>query len=64
MVKVISLFSGCGGMDLGFEEAGFGIAYANDIDKDAYATFSANFPIKMDNKKCTTNIIKILHRHQ
>ncbi len=50
MVKVISLFSGCGGMDLGFEEAGFGIAYANDIDKDAYATFSANFPIKMDRR--------------
>ncbi|PJF30072.1 MAG: DNA cytosine methyltransferase, partial [Phototrophicales bacterium] len=31
--SVISLFSGCGGMDLGFSQAGFDIVYANDIDE-------------------------------
>ena len=28
-MKVISLFSGCGGLDLGFERAGFEIPIAN-----------------------------------
>ena len=30
--SVISLFSGCGGLDLGFIKAGFEILFANDID--------------------------------
>jgi modification methylase ngoPII len=32
-MKVISLFSGCGGLDLGFEQAGFEILIANEFDK-------------------------------
>jgi len=32
---LISLFSGCGGMDLGFKQAGFNIVWANDFDPDA-----------------------------
>lgn len=40
--KLISLFSGCGGMDLGFKEAGFKIVYANDFDKDAQSVYSLN----------------------
>jgi modification methylase ngoPII len=32
-IKVISLFSGCGGLDLGFEQAGFEIPIANEFDK-------------------------------
>ena len=47
-MKVISLFSGCGGMDLGFAQAGFEIAYANDIDRDARATYELNFGMKVD----------------
>ena len=30
-MNVISLFSGCGGLDLGFERAGFNIPVANDV---------------------------------
>jgi DNA (cytosine-5)-methyltransferase 1 len=40
--KVISLFSGAGGMDLGFKQAGFDIVFANDFDKDSCQTYSKN----------------------
>ena len=40
--QLISLFSGCGGMDLGFKKAGFDIIYANDFDSDAQAVYSLN----------------------
>ena len=40
--RLISLFSGCGGMDLGFKKAGFDIVFANDFDSDAQAIYSLN----------------------
>ena len=43
-MKVISLFSGCGGLDLGFEMAGFDIPIANEYDPTIWATFEANHP--------------------
>lgn len=43
-MKVISLFSGCGGLDLGFERAGFEIPVANEYDKTIWATYKANHP--------------------
>ncbi len=53
--KAVSLFSGCGGLDLGlhggfeflgqrFEENGIQVAFANDINKAATETFKLNFP--------------------
>jgi len=33
LMNIISLFSGCGGLDLGFERAGFDIPVANEFDK-------------------------------
>lgn len=38
----VSLFSGCGGIDLGFRQAGFKTVFANDIDADACMTYRAN----------------------
>ena len=40
--KMVSLFSGCGGLDLGFEKAGFDIIWANDFDADAQAVYRLN----------------------
>ena len=47
-LKIISLFAGCGGMDLGFRLAEhpkyeYEIAWANDFEKDACATYEKNF---------------------
>jgi len=38
----VGLFSGCGGFDLGFEQAGFRSVAALDIDPEAVATYNAN----------------------
>lgn len=40
--KVVSLFSGIGGLDLGFDYAGFNIIWANDFDKYACETYREN----------------------
>lgn len=42
-MKVGSLFSGIGGIDLGFQQAGFNIVWANELDKDAATTYRHNF---------------------
>lgn len=43
-MNIISLFSGCGGLDLGFEKAGFNVVIANEFDKTICPTFKANHP--------------------
>lgn len=40
--KLVSLFAGIGGIDLGFEFAGFKCIWANDFDKFACQTYRAN----------------------
>lgn len=39
-----SLFAGIGGIDLGFKQAGFETAWANELDADACKTYCTNFP--------------------
>lgn len=42
-MRVASMFSGIGGIDLGFQQAGFDIVWANEFDKDAATTYRLNF---------------------
>ena len=41
-MKILSLFSGCGGLDLGFERAGYKVVAANEFDRTIIPTYSAN----------------------
>tara|TARA_B100002051_G_scaffold131158_1_gene124716 strand:+ start:318 stop:1523 length:1206 start_codon:yes stop_codon:yes gene_type:complete len=40
--SVVGLFAGCGGLDLGFINAGFSIIWANDFMKEAVETYKKN----------------------
>lgn len=42
-LNAVSLFSGAGGMDVGFKSAGFNIVSANELNKNAVETYKANF---------------------
>jgi DNA (cytosine-5)-methyltransferase 1 len=41
-MKVVSFFAGAGGLDLGFEQAGFNVIWANEYDKEIWATYEKN----------------------
>jgi len=49
-MKIVSLFAGAGGLDLGFEKAGFNIVYANEYDETIWSTYEANHSCKLDKR--------------
>ena len=53
---IISLFSGAGGMDLGFKNAGFQIVWANEYDKAIWKTYEYNFP---ETQLCKKSILLV-----
>ena len=46
-MDVISLFSGAGGLDLGFKKAGFNIVAANEYDTTIWVTYEKNHKAKL-----------------
>jgi len=55
-MKIISLFAGAGGLDLGFEKAGFKTIWANEYDKDIWETYEKNFPHVELNRKSIRDV--------
>ncbi len=50
-MKIVSFFAGAGGLDLGFENAGFNVLWANEYDKDIWETYEKNHPsTKLDRR--------------
>ncbi len=55
-INIVSFFSGAGGLDLGFEKAGFHTIWANEFDKTIWATYERNFPHTKLDKRSITDI--------
>lgn len=50
-MKIVSFFSGAGGLDKGFESAGYDVIWANEFDKGIWETYEKNFPhTKLDRR--------------
>lgn len=43
-MNVVSFFAGAGGLDLGFQKAGFNVIWANEYDKEIWETYEKNHP--------------------
>lgn len=55
-MKVVSFFAGAGGLDLGFQKAGFNVIWANEFDKDIWETYERNHPYTILDKRSIVNI--------
>lgn len=49
-MKLVSLFAGAGGMDLGFKKAGFDIKWANEYDRNIWQTYKSNHTSYLDQR--------------
>ena len=55
-MKVVSFFAGAGGLDLGFEKAGFDVVWANEYDKDIWETYTKNHKNTILDKRSIVDI--------
>jgi len=55
-MKIVSFFAGAGGLDLGFQQAGFDVIWANEYDKDIWETYEKNHPETILDKRSIVDI--------
>lgn len=55
-MRIAALFSGAGGLDLGFKKAGFDVVWANEYDKTIWETFEKNHPETTLDRRSIRNI--------
>ncbi len=55
-MEIISLFSGAGGLDLGFHQAGFETIFANEYDNSIWSTYEHNFPNTLLDRRSITDV--------
>lgn len=56
-MKIVSLFAGAGGLDLGFKNAGFDVVWANEYDKDIWKTYEKNHPETLLDRRSITQVL-------
>jgi len=56
-MKITGLFSGAGGLDLGFSKAGFDVIWANEYDKSIWETYEKNHKGTFLDKRSITEIL-------
>ena len=61
-IKAVSLFSGAGGMDVGFENAGVEVVFANELMKEAAETYNANHPVGVMINDDINNLLEGMER--
>src|SRR5690606_6273891 len=55
-MKIVSFFAGAGGLDLGFQQAGFNVIWANEYDKEIWETYEKNHPHTILDKRSIVDI--------
>ena len=55
-MNIVSFFAGAGGLDLGFQNAGFNVIWANEYDKEIWETYQKNHPHTVLDKRSIVNV--------
>jgi len=55
-MNIVSFFAGAGGLDLGFQNAGFKVIWANEYDKEIWETYQKNHPHTILDKRSIVNV--------
>lgn len=55
-MNIVSFFAGAGGLDLGFQKAGFNVIWANEYDKEIWETYQKNHPLTILDKRSIISV--------
>lgn len=55
-MNIVSFFAGAGGLDLGFQKAGFNVIWANEFDQEICETYEKNHPLTILDRRSIVDI--------